>query len=87
MRVMGLEAAYPKPHLSQPGEGHTIYPYQLQEVKIERVNQVWIPTSLTFAWCKGSFTWWPELVETLLDSFLPRGFRIRISLISAGTTY
>lgn len=47
MRVMGLEAVYPQPHLSQPAEGHKIYPYQLQEVKIERVNQVW-STDITY---------------------------------------
>jgi putative transposase len=41
MEVMGLEAVYPKPKLSQPGEGHKIYPYLLKEVKVERVNQVW----------------------------------------------
>ena len=29
MEVMGLEAIYPKPKLSQPGEGHKIYPYLL----------------------------------------------------------
>lgn len=47
MRGMGLEALYPKPRLSQPGEGHKIYPYRLQEVKIERVNQVW-STDITY---------------------------------------
>lgn len=47
MRVMGLEAVYPKPHLSQPGEGHKIYPYRLREVKVERVNQVW-STDITY---------------------------------------
>lgn len=41
MRVMGLEAIYPKPRLSQPGEGHRIYPYLLRDVPIERVDQVW----------------------------------------------
>ena len=41
LRVMGLEAIYPKPELSQPGPGHKIYPYLLREVKVERVNQVW----------------------------------------------
>jgi len=41
LRVMGLEAIYPKPKLSQPGPGHKIYPYLLREVKVERVNQVW----------------------------------------------
>ncbi len=29
MEVMGIEAVYPKPKLSQPGEGHKIYPYLL----------------------------------------------------------
>lgn len=47
MRVMGLEAVYPKPRLSQPGEGHKIYPYRLQQVQIERVNQVW-STDITY---------------------------------------
>jgi putative transposase len=47
MGVMGLEAMYPKPQLSQPGEGHKIYPYPLQDVKVERVNQVW-STDITY---------------------------------------
>lgn len=41
LRLMGLEAIYPKPRLSQPGEGHTIYPYLLRDRRLERVNQVW----------------------------------------------
>jgi len=47
MGVMGLEAVYPRRRLSQPGEGHKIYPYRLREVKIERVNQVW-STDITY---------------------------------------
>ena len=47
MEVMGLEAVYPKPKLSQPGEGHKIYPYMLKNVNIERVNQVW-STDITY---------------------------------------
>ena len=47
MEVMGLEAVYPKPKLSQPGEGHKIYPYLLRDVKVERVNQVW-STDITY---------------------------------------
>jgi putative transposase len=47
MRVMGIEAVYAKPQLSQPGEGHQIYPYLLQGMKIERCNQVW-STDITF---------------------------------------
>jgi putative transposase len=41
MRVMGLEAIYPKPRLSQAGQGHRIYPYLLRGVKVERRDQVW----------------------------------------------
>ena len=41
MTLMGIEAVYPKRNLSQPAEGHRIYPYLLKGVTIERVNQVW----------------------------------------------
>jgi len=41
MRLMGLEAIYPKPHLSRRSEEHRIYPYLLRDVVIERPNQVW----------------------------------------------
>ena len=41
MRLMGLEAIYPKPRLSLSAPGHQVYPYLLRGVKIDRVNQVW----------------------------------------------
>src|SRR5260370_26181660 len=41
MRVMGLEAIYPKPRLSLAGKGHRIYPYLLRGVKVERRDQGW----------------------------------------------
>jgi putative transposase len=41
MRLMGLEAIYPKPRLSQNTTEHRIYPYLLRNVKIVRPNQVW----------------------------------------------
>ncbi len=47
MGLMGIEAVYPKPKLSQPGEGHKIYPYLLEGVEVERVNQVW-STDITY---------------------------------------
>ena len=47
MAVMGIEAVYPKPKLSQPGEGHKIYPYLLSEVEVKRANQVW-STDITY---------------------------------------
>jgi len=47
MHLLGLQAVYPKPRLSQPGEGHRIYPYLLSGVEITRVNQVW-STDITY---------------------------------------
>ena len=47
MRLMGLEAVYPKPRLSIPGRGHKVYPYLLRGVAIERADQVW-STDITY---------------------------------------
>src|SRR3954451_13251467 len=47
MSLMGIEAVYPKPKLSQPREGHQIYPYLLSGTSVERVNQVW-STDITY---------------------------------------
>ena len=47
MEVMGIEAVYPKPRLSQPGEGHKIFPYLLRGVTVDRPNQVW-STDITY---------------------------------------
>ena len=41
VRQMGLCALYPKPRTSQPAVGHTVYPYLLRGLSIERPNQVW----------------------------------------------
>src|ERR1039458_88725 len=41
MELLGIEAVYPKPKLSQPGEGHRIYPYLLRGTTVERGNQGW----------------------------------------------
>jgi putative transposase len=40
LRLMGLEAIYPKPRLSAAGPGHRVYPYLLRGVRIERPDQV-----------------------------------------------
>lgn len=40
-RKMGLQAIYPKPRTTTPGEGHKIYPYLLTGMQINRTNQVW----------------------------------------------
>jgi len=41
MRIMGIEAIYPKPNLSKRGKESKIYPYLLKDLKITKSNQVW----------------------------------------------
>jgi len=41
MRLMGLEAIYPKPRTSRPHPEHKVYPYLLKDLAIEQPNQVW----------------------------------------------
>jgi putative transposase len=54
MRIVGIEALYPKPNLSRPAAGHEIYPYLLRGVSIERPNQVW-STDITYIALRGGF--------------------------------
>jgi len=47
MRVMGLEAIYPKPRLSANAPDHKVYPYLLKEVTVDRPDQAWA-TDITY---------------------------------------
>lgn len=42
MRLMGIQAIYPKPRTSLGNKAHTIYPYLLKDLKVEKANQVWV---------------------------------------------
>ena len=54
MRLMGIEAIYPRKKTTFPGVGHKIYPYLLRGVKIDRVNQVW-STDITYVPMRQGF--------------------------------
>ncbi len=62
MRVMGLEAIYPKPKLSVAGQGHKIFPYLLRNVKIERVDQVW-STDITYIPMLSGFMYLAAVID------------------------
>lgn len=68
MRVMGLEAIYPKPRLSLAGRGHRIFPYLLRNVRIERPDQVWssdityIPLLTGFMYLAAIIDWYSRYV-------------------------
>jgi putative transposase len=68
MRIMGLEAIYPKPRLSTAGRGHKVYPYLLRGVKIERPDQVWsadityVPMVSGFMYLAAVIDWFSRYV-------------------------
>lgn len=53
LRLMGLEAVYPKPCLSAPGAGVTRYPYLLRERAITAPNEVWSTDITSIPMAKG----------------------------------
>jgi putative transposase len=68
MRLMGLEAIYPKPRLSLAGRGHRIFPYLLRNVRVERPDQVWsadityIPMTRGFMYLAATIDWYSRYV-------------------------
>ena len=56
MRIMGIEAVYPKPRLSRPGAGHRLFPYLLRDLAIDRPDQVWC-TDITYIRLKKGFAY------------------------------
>jgi len=63
MRQMGIAALGPKPRTTKPAPGHTIHPYLLREVTVERANQVWaadityIPIGRGFLYLAAVMDW------------------------------
>jgi len=81
MRLMGLEALYPKPRTSRPGDGHEIYPYLLRGLAIERSNQVWstdityVPLRSGFMYLVAILDWYSRYVlDWRLSNTLETGF-------------
>ena len=62
MRVMGLEAIYPKPLLSLGNAEHRIFPYLLRNVEIVRPNQVW-STDITFIPLTGGYLYLVAVID------------------------
>jgi putative transposase len=62
MRILGIEALYPKPNLSRPALNHEVYPYLLRDVSIERPNQVW-STDITYIPMKAGFLYLVAIMD------------------------
>ena len=81
MRLMGLEAIYPKRRTTWPGAGHKIYPYLLRNVAITRPDQVWasdityVPLRRGFLYLVAIMDWYSRYVLSWrLSNTLDMGF-------------
>lgn len=62
MRLMGLEAIFPKRNTSKPHPGHLIYPYLLRGLNITRTNQVW-SMDITYIRLKHGFVYLAAVID------------------------
>jgi putative transposase len=62
LRIMGLEAIYPKPRLSVAGRGHRLYPYLLRDVCVARPDQVW-STDITYVPLPSGFMYLAAVID------------------------
>jgi len=56
MRILGVEAIYPRKRLSFPDKEHQIYPYLLRDVTIDRPDIAWA-TDITYIRLKHGFVY------------------------------
>jgi putative transposase len=77
MRRMGIEALYRKPNTSNRHPGHTIYPYLLRGLTIERANQVWA-TDITYIPMAKGFVYLAAVMDWHTRKVL--AWRVSISL-------
>ena len=68
MRLMDIEAIYPKPKTSKANKDHKIYPYLLRGLDINHKNQVWsadityIPMAAGFMYLVAIIDWFTRYV-------------------------
>ncbi len=83
MRLMGIEAIYPKKklNLSQNRTLHKIYPYLLKNYQITKSNQVWAYLTAILYWYSRYVVAW-EISETMESDFCIRNLEraLEISL-------
>ncbi len=81
MRLMGLEAVYPRPRTTIPAAEHKIYPYLLRGFSITQPNQVWcadityVPMPRGYMYLVAIMDWFSRYVITWqLSNTMDAGF-------------
>ena len=62
MRLMGLEAIYPRPRTSLPAADHKIYPYLLRNRLVARPDEVWA-ADITYVPLPGGFMYLVAIMD------------------------
>jgi putative transposase len=62
LRTLGLDAVYQKPNTSQPNSAHSVYPYLLRGLSIERCDQVW-STDITYVRLASGFVYLMAVID------------------------
>src|SRR3989338_4309863 len=62
MRLLGLEALYPKQNTSKPDHLHRVYPYLLKRLAIEYPNHVW-GTDITYIKLANGFCYLTAILD------------------------
>jgi len=62
MRLMGLQAIYPKRRTTHPAPGHKIYPYLLRDVAITGPDHVW-STDITYLPLRHGFLYLVAVID------------------------
>ncbi len=62
MRLMGIEAIYPKPRLSIKNKENRIYPYLLRDISIDHPDQVWA-TDITYIRLRRGFAYLVAIMD------------------------
>ena len=81
MRLMGIEAIYPRPRTTQRNAEHRVFPYLLRDVAILRPDQVWstdityVPLMHGFMYLTAVIDWYSRYVLSWrLSNSLEGGF-------------
>jgi putative transposase len=81
MRLMGLEAIYPKPNLSEGNKEHKKFPYLLRDLVVDHPNQAWagdityIPLPTGFGYLFAIIDWFSRyVIEWELSNLLDTEF-------------
>jgi putative transposase len=62
LRLMGLEAVYPKPTTSKPNPEHAVYPYLLRGLTIDHCDHVW-STDVTYVRLASGFVYLMAVID------------------------